>query len=194
MSRAGYVRRCLGIWMIGGLLVTASCASGGGYAPAGGGRASRWEGGDPGGGAAVGRALPDVAVRSFEGRPVRLSSLRGKVVLLNVWASWCAPCKEEMPLLDDIAARLRGQAVEVIAVSVDEDRSQAEAFLRARRRWALTLAHDPEGVVADRLQPATMPTSYIIDTRGLVRDIHVGFHRGDAPRIEARLRALARAR
>lgn len=146
----------------------------------------------PAGGGGVGQAMPAFTVRTLEGnRSVDLHALRGKVVLVDLWASWCAPCKEEMPMLDDMAARLRRKGVEIIAVSVDEKRASAVAFLRARPRWSLTLAHDPEGKLPELLQPSKMPTSYIVDAHGIVRYVNVGFERADAALIEERLVALA---
>jgi thiol-disulfide isomerase/thioredoxin len=151
-------------------------------------------GGSGGKGQSVGDPMPDLQLTRLDGRgDIRLGALRGKVVLLDIWASWCAPCKEEMPMLDEMAARLHRRGVEIIAVSVDEDRANAEAFVGTRPRWSLTLAHDPQGRIPDLLQPPKMPTSYVIDGAGVVRAINAGFDRADAPRIEARLRDLAGA-
>ena len=139
--------------------------------------------------------MPAITVRTLEGnRSVDLGALRGKVVLVDIWASWCAPCKEEMPMLDDMAARLKRKGVEIIAVSVDEKRASAVTFLRSRPHWSLTLAHDPEGKIPDVLQPPKMPTSYIVDTHGILRYVNAGFERADAARIEERLTALASER
>jgi cytochrome c biogenesis protein CcmG, thiol:disulfide interchange protein DsbE len=143
---------------------------------------------------ALGEPMPDVTVEEFWARKeLRLSELRGKVVLLDIWASWCVPCKDEMPSLDEMAGRLRGKGVEIIAVSIDEDRMAAEAFLKRRKRWSLTLAHDPAGSIPDRLQPPKMPTSYVIDRAGILRHVNAGFEPADAARIEAQLTALADA-
>ncbi len=139
----------------------------------------------------LGEPMPEVAMEEFWGRQeLRLSSLRGKVVLLDIWASWCVPCKDEMPTLDEMARRFRGKGVEIVAVSIDEDRAAAEQFLRLRKQWSLTLAHDPTGAVPDRLQPTKMPTSYVIDRAGILRHVNAGFEPGDAARIEAQLAAL----
>ena len=150
--------------------------------------------GGGGGGAVkgVGEPMPDLAVEGFWNRKeMRLSELRGKVVLLDIWASWCVPCKDEMPTLDEIARKLQNRGVEVVAVSIDEDRAAAEQFLKKRKRWSLTVAHDPVGAVPDRLQPEKMPTSYVIDRAGILRHINAGFEPADAARIEAQLAALA---
>lgn len=169
------IRGLLGIWAIS--MVATGCGK-----PAS----------DPHGTAAVGAPLPELAVRGMEdGSAVSLRALHGKVVLLDVWASWCAPCQEELPALDDIAARLHDKGVEIVAVSIDEERSAAVDFLKKRERWNLRVAHDPEGKVASVLEPPKMPTSYVIDRQGVVRGIHAGYERADAARIEAELVKLA---
>jgi thiol-disulfide isomerase/thioredoxin len=158
------------------LLALTSCASMG---AAGGGP-----------GPATDQPMPDLTLPAMHGKgSIRLASLKGKVVLLDLWASWCPPCREELPLLDDLAQRLRGQDIEIIAVSVDEDRAAADEFLRRRPRWHLTLVHDPS--VAEALNPPTMPSSYVIDARGRLHEVNAGFQSDDIHRIEARLKALA---
>jgi thiol-disulfide isomerase/thioredoxin len=117
--------------------------------------------------------------------------MKGKVVLLDIWASWCGPCKEEMPLLDEMAERLKPKGIEFVAVSIDEDKAAAESFLRTRGKWSLTIAHDPKGKVPDAMQPPKMPTSYIVDGRGIVRYVNAGFDRSDVKKIEDRLLTLA---
>lgn len=141
----------------------------------------------------VGKSLPslEVALLKSDGRTLNLAELRGKVVLLDIWASWCGPCKEEMPLLNEMAIRLKDKGIEIIAVSIDEERASAEAFLKSRKQWSLTLAHDPEGKVPEALKPPKMPTSYIVDSKGIVRQVNEGFERDDIARIEKRLLALA---
>jgi thiol-disulfide isomerase/thioredoxin len=151
--------------------------------------------GASGGGSApiADQPMPDLSFKPMHGRgEIRLASLRGKVVLLDLWASWCAPCREELPLLDDLSRRLRGEGVEIIAVSVDEDRAAADELVRLRPRWHLTMAHDP--AVAERLSPPAMPSSYLIDARGRLQEVKAGFEPGDIQRLEARLRALASRR
>jgi thiol-disulfide isomerase/thioredoxin len=164
------------VWLFVAALV-AGCATGGG--------------GPSGEGHQVGQPAPEIVVQRMSGKPVSVSSYRGQVLLLDVWASWCGPCKQELPMLDDIASRLRHKGVEVLAVSVDQERENVVKFLGARGRWALTIAHDPKGEIADRLQPDKMPTSYIIDREGIIRYVNYGFTPGDAPVIERRLNELA---
>jgi cytochrome c biogenesis protein CcmG/thiol:disulfide interchange protein DsbE len=165
-----------------GLLVC-GCASLGG-APATG----------AGGGQGVGDPMPALVVHDLLGkRDIDLTALRGKVVLLDLWASWCEPCRTELPMLDDIAGRVGRKGVEIVAVSIDAERASALDFLKRRPHWAITLGHDPAGAVPERLQPATMPTSYIVDRKGILRAVNVGFRREDAAKLEARLLELADA-
>ena len=175
--------RVLGLIIVSALPGLGACATLGGAA-AGGDTSAR----------GLGEPMPDLAVQEFwDRKELRLSDLRGKVVLLDIWASWCVPCKDEMPSLDEMAGRLRGRGVEIIAVTIDEDRAAAEQFLKKRKRWSLTVAHDPTGLVPDRLQPSKMPTSYVIDRAGILRHVNAGFEPGDASRIEAQLSELAGA-
>jgi cytochrome c biogenesis protein CcmG, thiol:disulfide interchange protein DsbE len=140
----------------------------------------------------VGGPVPEIRVESLAGKALEIGDFRGKVVLLDVWASWCAPCKQELPMLDDIARRLRPDGVEVVAVSIDQERANVVKFLRGRPRWSLTIAHDPKGEIADRLAPEKMPTSYVIDRAGIIRYVNSGFEPADAPEIERRLEDVAK--
>jgi cytochrome c biogenesis protein CcmG/thiol:disulfide interchange protein DsbE len=147
-----------------------------------------------GGASVVGQAAPDVEFSALQSAgTIKLSSLRGKVVLLDFWASWCAPCQEELPLLDDMATRLKDKNVEIVGLSLDENKTDAEHFLTRKSSWSLTLGHDPEQKVADQFKPPKMPTSYVIDRKGVVRQMNAGFERADAKKIEAQLLDLASA-
>jgi thiol-disulfide isomerase/thioredoxin len=140
----------------------------------------------------VGGPMPSVVVKRFEGGgKIDLGALKGKVVLVDIWASWCAPCMEEMPLLDEMAGRLKQKGVQIIAVSVDEDKESAQTFLGSRPSWSLTVAHDPKGKLPEALQPGKMPSSYVVDAEGIIRYVNEGFERGDLKVLEKRLVALA---
>jgi cytochrome c biogenesis protein CcmG, thiol:disulfide interchange protein DsbE len=142
----------------------------------------------------VGQMAPDTEFAVLRGTgTISLSSLRGKVVLLDFWASWCAPCQEELPLLDDMAVRLKSKDIEVVGLSIDESQADAEQFLARKSDWSLILGHDPEQKTADRFKPPKMPTSYVIDRKGVVRQMNAGFERSDLQKIEAQLLELAAA-
>jgi cytochrome c biogenesis protein CcmG, thiol:disulfide interchange protein DsbE len=162
------------------LTLIAGCATGGAGGGGAGGEAHQ-----------IGAPAPQLTVEGLSGKTIHVSQYRGKVVLLDVWASWCEPCKQELPMLDEMAGRLRRRGIEVLAVSVDQERDNVVKFLRRRGRWSLTIAHDPHGQIADRLQPDKMPTSYIIDRAGIIRYVNAGFVPSDADVIERRLVEVA---
>lgn len=142
----------------------------------------------------IGQLAPDTEFAALRGTgTIRLSSLRGKVVLLDFWASWCAPCQEELPLLDDMAVRLKGKDIEIVGLSIDESQADAEQFLTRKSDWSLTLGQDAEQKLANQFKPPKMPTSYVIDRKGVVRQINAGFERADLEKIEAQLLELAAA-
>jgi cytochrome c biogenesis protein CcmG, thiol:disulfide interchange protein DsbE len=164
------------------LALLASCATTGGAGSTG----------DTGGGSnQVGAPVPQLKVESLNGKRIDVASYRGRVLLLDVWASWCGPCKQELPMLDAMARRLKGQGIDILAVSVDQERANVDKFLKGHGHWALTIAHDPAGTIAERLQPDKMPTSYVIDRAGIVRYVNAGFVPDDAATIERRLLEVA---
>jgi cytochrome c biogenesis protein CcmG, thiol:disulfide interchange protein DsbE len=110
-----------------------------------------------------------------------------------VWASWCAPCKQELPMLDDAVERLRTNGVEVVAVSVDESAADAEEFLQSRSTWSLVVGHDPGGRSLRRLEVTKMPTSFVIDRKGVIRAVYPESYREDFRMIETQLVALGTA-
>ena len=166
------------------LVVVAACATDSGAGRGGGGAGSE-------AGNQVGAPVPALHVESLSGKKIEVASYRGRVLLLDVWASWCGPCKQELPMLDEMAKRLKHQGIDVLAVSVDQERANVDKFLKGRGRWSLTIAHDPDGLIAERLQPDKMPTSYVIDRSGIVRYVNGGFVPDDAAVIEKRLLEVA---
>ena len=137
-----------------------------------------------------GEKSPDFAAKTFAGSDLRLSSLRGKVVLLDFWASWCEPCKKELPLLAKMAPRLKSRGIEIVAVNIDEDKQKALDFLRTHG-LALTVVADTGKAIVGRWEPPKMPSSFAIDKAGVVRAVNGGFEPGDESKLEAQLTALA---
>lgn len=113
------------------------------------------------------RAVPDVAFRDGKGDEVTFRDFHGKVVVLNFWATWCAPCVHEMPSLDRLAARLADRPVALVALN--EDRGGAEVaapFLEKLKLGNLPLYLDPEGAVQRALEVGSLPTTIVIDAEG----------------------------
>jgi peroxiredoxin len=118
-----------------------------------------------------------------------LSDLRGQVVLVDFWASWCKPCAQSFPWLDSLHARLDGQGFTVLAVNVDKQRKKADAFLAAHP-VRFPVAFDPAGVAAASWGLPGMPTSFLVDRKGVVRRVHTGFRPEEARETEALIRTL----
>ena len=118
-----------------------------------------------------------------------LDSLRGEVVLLNFWATWCEPCEREMPEMERLYQRLRPAGLRLVAVSVDDTESVVVEF---GRRFALSfdLLWDPEKRVSDAYQAYKYPETLLIDRDGIVVERYVGPREWDSPLYEARLRRL----
>jgi cytochrome c biogenesis protein CcmG/thiol:disulfide interchange protein DsbE len=167
----------------GGAAGMLGCATGGGSA--GGGSAGGSSAGP------IGAPLPALKVDALSGKTIDIGSYRGRVLLLDVWASWCGPCKQELPMLDAMAKRLKGQGIDVLAVSVDQERANVDKFVHGHGHWSLTIAHDPRQEIAELLQPDKMPTSYVVDRAGVVRYVNAGFVPEDASAIERRLLEVA---
>jgi cytochrome c biogenesis protein CcmG/thiol:disulfide interchange protein DsbE len=138
-----------------------------------------------------GEKSPDFDAKTLAGQQLKLSSLHGKVVLLDFWASWCEPCKKELPLLAKMAPRLHAKGIEIIAVNIDDDKKKAEDFLRTHGVQLPNVVSDTTKQIVGRWEPPKMPTSYAIDKSGVVRAVNGGFEPGDESKIEAQLVGLA---
>lgn len=107
--------------------------------------------------------------------PLDLAALRGRVVYVDFWASWCAPCRESFPWMNDMVAAHEKTGLTIIGVNVDQDASKARAFLKdlpARFR----IVPDAQGKLAELYQLRGMPSSFVVDRKGKVRFAHVGFN------------------
>jgi len=138
---------------------------------------------------AIGAAAPDFASRSDSGRNVRLSELRGQVVLINFWASWCNPCRQELPLLNKIYAQYRATGFVLLAVNVDDNRKDAEVMLK-RLGLRFPTLFDSNKNVAKLYGVDAMPATLVIDRDGRVRHVHRGYYDGYERKYEQQVREL----
>jgi len=124
--------------------------------------------------AAQSKAAPAVALQNADGSMVHLADYRGKVVLVDFWASWCTSCKKSFPALDVIYSDYHARGLEVLAVNLDEKRRDADAFLD-KYSHRMTVLFDPTGLSASTFGLKGMPTSFVIDKAGTIRFTHMGY-------------------
>ena len=136
------------------------------------------------------RAAEFVAVKDGRGRRLKLRKYRGKLVVVTFGASWCKPCKKELPAWDKLARKYKRKGVVFIAVNIDKDVKKGKAFMKAAKLEAMIAAYEPSGGTVESYDPPTMPTTYVVDTRGLVRHRHAGYRSGDAKKLTATLDKL----
>jgi cytochrome c biogenesis protein CcmG, thiol:disulfide interchange protein DsbE len=124
---------------------------------------------------------------------ISLKNLKGKVVYLDFWASWCTPCRNSFPWMNELQARYKNQDFTVVAVNLDSSHSEAERFLE-KIPAKFVIAYDPEGTIASKYQLKVMPSSYLIDRKGNLSYVHKGYREGDTDAIETRIQKLINAR
>src|SRR3954468_19373275 len=109
----------------------------------------------------AGAPVENVSGRALDGKTVRLEDLRGRVVLLDFWATWCEPCRESLPFYADLQRDLGSQGLTVVAMSIDADDQPVREYFKTPAPFLVL--RDPEGSVAERMGVSTMPTSFLID-------------------------------
>jgi thiol-disulfide isomerase/thioredoxin len=117
---------------------------------------------------------------------VSLESLRGKAVLVDFWASWCGPCRQSFPWMNDLQKRYGDKGLAIVAVNLDKDREFANAFL-SEVPASFTVVFDPAGTTAERYKVKAMPTTVLVSADGHVLVTHTGFDARHAPEFEAQI-------
>jgi thiol-disulfide isomerase/thioredoxin len=147
----------------------------------------------------VGSTAPEVAATDLRGRPVRLSQLRGEVVLLNIWATWCGPCQQEMPSMERLYRTLRPEGLRMVAVSIDARAGQPDPDGRPggdvaafTREFGLTfdIWQDPSGAITRDYRTTGVPESFLVDKRGKIVKKVIGATEWDDPATVALIRRL----
>jgi thiol-disulfide isomerase/thioredoxin len=135
------------------------------------------------------KPLPDLSFQDSVGNERTIGDFRGRMVLLNIWATWCTPCREEMPALDRLQAQFGGPEFQVIAISVDQQGAEpVQKFFSEIGIKALERYIDPAAQAAFKLGAVGLPATLLVDRRGREIGRHVGPAKWDAPEIVAHLR------
>jgi peroxiredoxin len=141
--------------------------------------------------AAIAPAMPapDFALRALGGPNLRLAEQRGRVVLLNFWATWCGPCKIEMPLLNKLYDKYRASGFVLLGVNVDDDARNA-TDVAGRMGLSFPVLLDTDKTVSKLYDLSMMPTTVLIDRDGKVRHVHLGYRAGYELAYEQQVREL----
>ena len=136
-------------------------------------------------------AAPDFTLKSAEGRNLRLAEQRGQVVLVNFWASWCGPCKVEMPHLNKLYDKYRASGFTLLAVNIDDD---ARTGAATAAKWGLKfpVLLDADKHVSKLYDLGSMPATVLIDRDGKVRHLHRGYRDGVEELYERQVRELVK--
>jgi len=120
---------------------------------------------------------PDFTLKSQSGKNLRLSDYRGQVVMINFWASWCGPCRQEMPLLEDMYKRYAKLGFTILGVNVDNDSAKANSYLKDVK-VSFPVLYDTSSSVSKLYNVSAMPTTVLVDKNGNMRFLHMGYKPG----------------
>jgi peroxiredoxin len=116
----------------------------------------------------VGHLAPDFLLATLDGREVRLSDYKGHVVFLNFWATWCGPCKIEMPAMEQLYREFRSKGFAVLAVSIDPEGQEVTKPYRDALGLTFTIAHDPDGLVGRLYGVRSLPQTFMVSREGVI--------------------------
>lgn len=134
---------------------------------------------------------PDFALIDTGGKQLKLSGLQGEVVMINFWASWCAPCRQEMPLLDSLSKRYKNLGFTLLGVNVEEDPEKAKGVLKTIP-VTFPILFDTKNEVSKLYNLVAMPSTVLVDRNGKIRFIHAGYVAGDEQKYDKWIRELIR--
>jgi len=137
----------------------------------------------------TGMNVPDCQLKQLTADKVVPLSVPGRVKYVDFWASWCGPCVQSMPYMNDIQEQYRSQGLDVIAINVDENREDAEAFLKAHPA-NITIAQSTDGQCPGQFGVQAMPSSYLIDKHGKIRHIQLGFRPSETAVVREKIQGL----
>lgn len=132
---------------------------------------------------------PDFALKGSTGENLRLSELRGQVVMINFWASWCGPCRQEIPHLEALYKRYEALGFELLGINVEKDRRKADQLLRDMD-VSFPILFDSTSEVFELYNVIAMPSTVLIDRDGKIRHIHHGYKAGYEQEYQSQVRSL----
>ncbi|MDX2470814.1 MAG: redoxin family protein [SAR324 cluster bacterium] len=135
--------------------------------------------------------LPPLEYITMRGKTVSTEALKGKVVFLNFWATWCVPCKREMPDMEELHALMKGKDFHILAISLHEPKAKVTYFLK-QFPYAFQIGMDPKNVIGKALNINALPTTFIIDKKGIIRATAVGPRRWKDPKFIEYLETLSK--
>jgi thiol-disulfide isomerase/thioredoxin len=139
--------------------------------------------------AGVGDSAPAFSLPTAGGDAIALDTLRGKIVYVDFWASWCGPCKRSFPWMNAMNDKYGTRGLAIVAINVDRKRADAERFL-AQVPASFTVVYDPAGGTPSAYAVRAMPSSYIVDAGGRIVDVEHGFREDATAALEEKIRAL----
>ncbi|NOX49229.1 MAG: TlpA family protein disulfide reductase [Gammaproteobacteria bacterium] len=139
----------------------------------------------------VSDTAPDFTLKSLQGTNLRLEEYRGQVVLLNFWASWCGPCRQEMPILDRIHQRYEDAGFAVLGVNVEGEIAPAQKIVDMTN-VTFPILIDEGQAVSELYELEAMPSTLVIDRNGVVRYVHLGYKAGDEAKYIEVVKSLIR--
>ncbi len=137
----------------------------------------------------VGDRAPDFEIRADTGRLLTRDTYKGRVLVLNFWATWCPPCIAELPSLSAMSRQLEGSSVAVLAISVDRNEAAYRQFLQ-RANVSFETARDPEGSISAEYGTFKFPETFVIDQEGRVRQKHISDQNWMDPKMISSIKAL----
>jgi cytochrome c biogenesis protein CcmG, thiol:disulfide interchange protein DsbE len=138
--------------------------------------------------AKVGESAPAFSLANVSGKTESLAELKGQVVLVDFWASWCGPCRESFPFLNHMHAQHAGKGLHVIGINVDEKQTDATRFL-AKIPAQFSVLYDATGATPKSYDVKVMPSSYLIGRDGKIRLVHQGFRAKDQAALETAIQS-----
>ena len=138
----------------------------------------------------LGSPAPDFAAASVNGKgKAKVKASSGKVLIVDFWATWCEPCKKSFPKLQDLYVKFKASGMDLIAVSEDDENNGITDF-GSTFGAKFPLVWDDGKAIAGKWQPKSMPSTFIVDKKGIVRFVHLGYHDGEEAEIEKEVKSL----